>query len=160
MRSQYDDIINKERPRTGKRGHMTGIERAKQFMPFAALKGFEEAVHRKEKQVVSRTELAEESMEEMDHTLREIALRLEQGEKPMVCLVCFVTDRSKQMTFREYARIRIPDKIELDIEQDLAGEYIRITGIVTGIDVFKKQIRIADRNYLFENIREIAIKEE
>ena len=44
--------------------------RAKQFMPFAALKGYEEALRRKEKVTVPRPDLSEEYQEEVDRTLR------------------------------------------------------------------------------------------
>lgn len=49
---------------------MTRQERAKQFMPFAALKGFPEALKKKEKIVVPRMELSEEYQEELDRKLR------------------------------------------------------------------------------------------
>lgn len=49
---------------------MSREERAKQFMPFAALKGYPEALRRKEKIVVPKVELSEEYQEELDHKLR------------------------------------------------------------------------------------------
>lgn len=48
-------------------------DRAKQFMPFAALKGLPEALAAKERIVVSKIELSEEMAEELDrkmHLLR------------------------------------------------------------------------------------------
>lgn len=48
-------------------------DRAKQFMPFAALKGLPEALAAKERIVVSKVELSEEMAEELDrkmHLLR------------------------------------------------------------------------------------------
>lgn len=47
-------------------------ERAKQFMPFAALKGYPEALRKKEKVVVPRMFLSEEYQEELDRRLRQI----------------------------------------------------------------------------------------
>lgn len=49
---------------------MSREERAKQFMPFAALKGYPEALRRKEKIVVPKVELSEEYQEELDQKLR------------------------------------------------------------------------------------------
>ena len=46
--------------------------RAKQFMPFDALKGFREALAEKEKIVVPRRDLSEEQKEELDHKLRSL----------------------------------------------------------------------------------------
>lgn len=41
--------------RFGERPKMTGEERAKQFMPFAALKGYEEAIRQKEMECIQKT---------------------------------------------------------------------------------------------------------
>ena len=46
--------------------------RAKQFMPFAALKGYEEALRAKEKIVVPKKNLSEEKKEELDRKLQQI----------------------------------------------------------------------------------------
>lgn len=56
----------------GNRTRMSQGERAKQFMPFAALKGFEEALREKEKVVVEKIILSEESREELDRKFHEI----------------------------------------------------------------------------------------
>lgn len=56
----------------GYRGHMNRQERAKQFMPFAALKGYPEALRKKEKIVVPKMELSEEYLEELDRKLQQI----------------------------------------------------------------------------------------
>lgn len=55
-------------------GHskMSREERAKQFMPFAALKGYPEALHQKEKMIAERQELSEEYKEELDLQLQQI----------------------------------------------------------------------------------------
>ncbi len=47
-------------------------DRAKQFAPFAALKGFDEALRAKEKIVVSKPVLSEEEREELDRNLHTI----------------------------------------------------------------------------------------
>lgn len=52
------------------RTKMSREERAKQFMPFAALKGYPDALRRKEKVVVPKTELSEEYREELDRKLK------------------------------------------------------------------------------------------
>lgn len=43
--------------------------RAKQFMPFAALKGYEEALRAKEKKIVEKIELSDEIKEELDYCM-------------------------------------------------------------------------------------------
>ena len=51
---------------------MSREDRAKQFMPFAALKGYPAALRKKEKLVVEKQELSEEYKEELDFKLRQI----------------------------------------------------------------------------------------
>ena len=46
--------------------------RAKQFMPFAALKGYEEALRAKEKIVVPKIELSEEKKEELNQKMQQV----------------------------------------------------------------------------------------
>ena len=51
---------------------MSKENRAKQFMPFAALKGHLEALRKKEKIVVEKMELSDEYKEELDRKLRQV----------------------------------------------------------------------------------------
>lgn len=54
------------------RPKMDRADRAKQFMPFAALKGYEEALREKEKIVVDKIELSEEMKDELDRKMKQI----------------------------------------------------------------------------------------
>jgi alkyl sulfatase BDS1-like metallo-beta-lactamase superfamily hydrolase len=54
------------------RVRMSRQERAKQFMPFSVLKGYEEALREKEKIVVERRELSEDKKEELDLIFKDI----------------------------------------------------------------------------------------
>ncbi|POP31518.1 hypothetical protein C3B58_16105 [Lactonifactor longoviformis] len=51
---------------------MSREERAKQFMPFAALKGYPDALRRKEKVVLPKGTLSEDYQEELDRKLRQV----------------------------------------------------------------------------------------
>lgn len=51
---------------------MSREDRAKQFMPFAALKGYPEALRRKEKIVVSKIDFSEEYKEDLDRKLHQV----------------------------------------------------------------------------------------
>ena len=51
---------------------MSRENRAKQFMPFAALKGLEEALEKKEKIVVPKAELCDDYKEQLDFRLSQI----------------------------------------------------------------------------------------
>ena len=63
---------------------MSREDRAKQFMPFAALKGYSEALRKKERIIVSRRELSEEYGEELDRKLRQV----QEGEMVSVVYYC------------------------------------------------------------------------
>ncbi len=56
----------------GTRNKMSKEERAKQFMPFAALKGFEEAIAEKEKPIICKIEISEDMKEELDRKMKEL----------------------------------------------------------------------------------------
>lgn len=74
------------------RGKMSREDRAKQFMPFAALKGYENALREKEKIVVPKIELSEDMKEELDVTLKEVQL------KDIVTVVYYDTDEYIKIT--------------------------------------------------------------
>lgn len=54
------------------REKMSREMRAKQFMPFSALKGYEEALRARERRPAPRKELTEEYLEGLDRKLRQI----------------------------------------------------------------------------------------
>lgn len=54
------------------RPKMSREDRAKQFMPFAALKGYEDALRAKEHIVVPKTELSEEKLSELNEAFQSI----------------------------------------------------------------------------------------
>ncbi|NMB43798.1 MAG: YolD-like family protein [Clostridiales bacterium] len=51
---------------------MSRQDRAKQFMPFAALKGYEEALAKKEKIIVAKSVLSEDYKEVLDRKLLQV----------------------------------------------------------------------------------------
>jgi len=54
------------------RPKMTRENRAKQFAPFAALKGFEDGIRWQEKVYVDKRELSEETLERLDNKFKDI----------------------------------------------------------------------------------------
>ena len=54
---------------------MSREERAKQFLPFVALKGYPAALRRKEKIVVPKVEFSEDYQERLDRRLRQIRVQ-------------------------------------------------------------------------------------
>lgn len=71
---------------------MSPEDRAKQFMPFAALKGYEEALREKERIIVPKCELSEERMEDLNWKLRKLQ------KQDMVTVVYFHEGQYLKMT--------------------------------------------------------------
>lgn len=69
MNEEEHKMVRKVNPNRPK---MSRENRAKQFAPFAALKGFEEGIKWKEKVYVDKRELSEESLERLDNKFKEI----------------------------------------------------------------------------------------
>lgn len=66
---------------------MSKMERAKQFMPFAALRGYDKMVHKKESVPMPKKELTEEEAEKLNCIVGEI----KKGD--MVEIEYYLTDR-------------------------------------------------------------------
>ncbi len=102
------------------REKMSRQDRAKQFVPFAALKGYEDALRAKEKVVVPKIELTEERKEELDRQIRKI--------RP--------GDMAEVVYFSQ-------------------GEYLRVTGMVSRLDVDARVLRVVNTGIAFADILEI-----
>lgn len=78
--AMYKKMINMERPKSTRR-KMETAHRAKIFAPFAALKGFEEAVRKEEIIYEPQIELPEEKKKEIDWKLK----RIQRGMQVKIC---------------------------------------------------------------------------
>lgn len=99
---------------------MDRADRAKQFMPFDALKGFREALREKERILVPKRDLSEEQKEEIDRKLHQVKRN---------------------------------DMITVEFFQD--GEYVQVTGLVSGMDTDSRILRIVNTRIPFENISDL-----
>lgn len=57
------------------RTKMTKEDRAKQFMPFAALKGYDNALREKEKIIIPKAKLSEDKLEELDYLIQHLNIK-------------------------------------------------------------------------------------
>lgn len=94
--------------------------RAKQFMPFDALKGLRAALAEKERVIVGKRELSEEQKEELDRKLKRI-------EKQDIITV-------------EY------------FDND---EYVRVRGMVSGLDLSGRILKIVNQKISFDTISDL-----
>ena len=135
---KYDDILNMEYPLKSadriKHPRMSLADRAKIFSPFAALKGYEEAIEAKQKIVVPRIELSEESKEYLDGQLNKIEALLEVKQHPIITTVYFQKDKNCG---------------------DEGGEYIQFTGMVAKFDPTSRVIQIVEKRLKLDDIYSI-----
>lgn len=109
------------------RPKMTREDRAKQFMPFAALKGYPEALAKKEKVVVPKAEISEEYAQMLDQKLRRVA------KNDIITVVYFCNGEYLKKTgmvsrIDKTARVLkiVNTKILFDDIYDISGDKINI----------------------------------
>ena len=111
----YDDIIGLPHHESAKHPKMPALDRAAQFMPFAALTGHNAAVMETERLTDSRMELDEMKKEELNEHLQFIKEQLLQ--KPQIRITYFLPDTQKN-----------------------GGAYLTITGTVRKIEQTRHQV--------------------
>ena len=102
---------------------MDKSNRAKQFMPFDALKGLREALLEMERIIVSKRELSEEQKDEIDKKLRRIqkqdivmAEYFQNGEYVQVIGVVSNIDKTNRILEIENVRIPFDDISDMQVE--------------------------------------------
>ncbi|MCR5404232.1 MAG: YolD-like family protein [Butyrivibrio sp.] len=118
---KYDDIIGLDRPVSRNHIPMPLEKRAAQFMPFAALTGYDDAVEETGRLTTDKVELTEERISEIDERLSEIEESLHSHEVS-VTVTYFVPDLLKS-----------------------GGEYVTEHAQIKRIDTYKSCLVLADR---------------
>lgn len=91
--TSYDDIIHLPRPVSKKHPPMPLSKRAAQFLPFAALTGFEGEIAETARLTQAAPELGEDALMALDAQLSLLRQRL--PEQPEVTVTCFIPDEKK-----------------------------------------------------------------
>lgn len=111
----YDDIIHLPHHESTKHPKMPALDRAAQFLPFAALTGHNAAIMETARLTNSKAELDEIRKEELDEHIQLIKKQL--AHKPQVCITYFIPDEKKD-----------------------GGAYFTITGTIEKIEENRHQI--------------------
>lgn len=90
----YDDIINIPRPVSKSHKPMSRTQRAAQFAPFAALKGYDESINETSRIVDKEIELSEEELDNLRLKLNYLNEHIK--EKIEIKVTYFVPDNKKQ----------------------------------------------------------------
>lgn len=112
---KYDDIIRLPHHESTRHPRMSALDRAAQFLPFAALTGHAAAVRETARLTDTRIELDEIRKEELDLHLQ--LLREQLSQKPQVNITYYVPDARKD-----------------------GGAYFTVTGTIQKIDENRHQV--------------------
>ena len=118
---KYDKIINLPHHVSSTRPHMTMIDRAAQFSPFAALTGYDAAVKETARLTEQQIELDEYEKATLDQRILLLQDRLKK--LPEVTITYFIPDERKD-----------------------GGKYVSITGAVKKIDTYEKQLVLVNKS--------------
>ena len=117
--NQYDDIINLPHHVSTVHAHMSLHDRAAQFLPFAALTGYEDAIKETGRLTKERISLSESEIESLNERLH--ILSGEQHSQPKISVTYFVPDEKKE-----------------------GGAYETVEGYVKRIDEYRRVLIMAD----------------
>lgn len=116
--TDLEDLIDYNYTGSKKRARMSRADRAAQFSPFAALKGFEEAIEHSERITVDADLLDEHEKASIDRTLRELLSRT----PVKVHLRLFVRDESRE-----------------------GGAFREMEDTLTGFDAITRELKLAEQ---------------
>ena len=119
MTGPYDDIIDRPRPVSKKHPPMPMEKRAAQFLPFAALTGFEREIAEAARLTEAAPELGEDALAALDERLALLRQRL--AEQPEVKITRFLPDEKKA-----------------------GGRYESLTGLVRRLDETNRALVLTD----------------
>lgn len=94
MNSKYQKIIDLPRPVSALRKQMPLRDRAAQFLPFAALTGYQEKINETARSTNKRIELDEDTKRLLDIQLQFLYQHLH--EQPIISILHFVADEKKE----------------------------------------------------------------
>lgn len=128
---EYDDIINMPHHVSTRHPHMAMTERAAQFLPFAALTGYDAVIDETARYTDQNVELTDSERDMMDYRLKQ-ALQIDCE----VIITYFCPDEKKE-----------------------GGTYSSVTGKIVKLDSFSQQI-IMDNGIriLMDNVMDISLK--
>ena len=89
----YNDIIHLPHPQSKERPHMSNYDRAAQFSPFAALKGYDDGIEEAARFTEEQTELDESRIEAINEAL--LCIKAAEGAHPCVRVTYFRADERK-----------------------------------------------------------------
>ncbi|MBQ8981895.1 MAG: hypothetical protein IJ077_09845 [Eubacterium sp.] len=122
-RYEYGDIIDLPHHQSDKRAHMSLHDRAAQFAPFAALRGYDDEIAETARLTDARRELSSEDVDLINERLHIIIDNI--ASKPFVQVTHFVADDKKD-----------------------GGAYVNTSGNVRRVDEVQRAIIFTDGKFI------------
>ena len=94
-RDNYEDIIHLPRPVSKNHPPMPLRDRAAQFMPFAALTGYDAEIRESARLTEEEADLSEDLREELNEKMARLQDKLQEGGHPQVTVTYFRPDEKK-----------------------------------------------------------------
>ncbi len=136
MKENYSDMIDMDYPSFRKHPIMDNKERAAQFAPFAALRGYDEVIMETYRETSRKIELDEEFRKRLDEFIGRI-LSVNMNERPFVNITYFVPDNFKE-----------------------GGKYVTITGKIKAAHEYDRTLILSDGTVIgLDNVIDISHKE-
>lgn len=138
---QYDEIMNTRWDGVRLHPKMNMQDRAKIFLPFAALKGYEEAIEEKQKIYVPKKELTEDMIDKLDKRLGLLLKLLTENQKIIVKVTYYFENKMSEGEYlaREGMLVKIAsdmsylqivnDKIPICDVKDIEGDIFQMYGL-------------------------------
>ena len=128
MEKKYEDMVYMPHHVSLRHPHMSRINRAAQFAPFAALTGYDAVIRETARLTDREIELTEWAKSDLDAQLRLLCQQL--GQRPVIRVTYFLPDARKT-----------------------GGQYITCTGIAAKLDSVRQLLILANGTEIpFENI--------
>ena len=94
-RDNYEDIIHLPRPVSKNHPPMPLRDRAAQFMPFAALTGYDARIRESARLTEEEADLSEDLQDELNKKMAQLQAELQEGGHPQVTVTYFRPDKKK-----------------------------------------------------------------
>ena len=127
---RYNDIIHLPHHQSKKHPHMTNLERAAQFSPFAALKGYDDEIEEAARFTEELLEQDESRLSALNDMLVELKMR--EKEHPEVTITFFQEDERKS-----------------------GGEYRTVAGNLKKVDEYNHKLYLDNCMVRFEQLIEL-----
>ena len=128
--NRYDDIIDLPYKKSKKHPPMPEEDRAAQFSPFAALKGYEDEIEEAARFVDGRVELDEARIFAINECL--VQLKSEEKSNPLVSVKFFRPDERKE-----------------------GGEFVTVSGRIKKVDGRRRLLVLEEESIPFDEIVEV-----